>query len=298
LPLKPVTSISAAEKLTKKQQAPGLLVGDDLSSVCQVYQEFLRLCVLHPRLGHSPVIEKFLMEPEAPARIRIRRNIFDSIKKTVDDKKNLLFLGGDNQLQQTKIQNDENIKSLKQAANSYKKIIDSTYRISAAYFEIQSALINLESISSNSIVKNNDRKWSNKLAFTCEYAADLYKKEAVYCKQSLGCHLDLYEGFARSKQNMHLKRIQKEIDLENSKRNYEKAKPNKKQHAENEMKRLEMELNDMKSLASPEIERFKRQRVFAWQSSLINMTENQVKSSRKALAVFTESCHDLEELRR
>ena len=46
--------------------------------------------------------------------------------------------------------------------------------------------------------------------------------------------------------------------------------------AENEMKRLEMELNDMKSLASPEIERFKRQRVFAWQSSLINMTENQV----------------------
>lgn len=60
-------SINTAEKLAKKQigSSPGVLVGDDFTSMRLIYQHFLFLCSNHPRLGHSPVLEKFLMEKEA-----------------------------------------------------------------------------------------------------------------------------------------------------------------------------------------------------------------------------------------
>jgi len=303
LPPRPLTSISAAEKLTKKQTGsssggsnPGVLVGDDLGSFCAVYEEFLSLCANHPRLGHSPVLEKFLMEREAPVRVRVKRSIFDSIMKTVDDKRTGLFKDSNQDLQQVKVRNDESIKLLKAATSSHKKIVNNTFRISAAYADIQAALKELSTISTNSKVQAAYDGWCDKSADACVYASGLHKESASVGQQSVGACLQLYEGYARSQHDMLQKRIYKAIDLESAKSKFEKAKPNKKQQAEDEMKRLELELNDMTSLAVPELERYNRQRVLTWQSAMVKLCEAEIKASRDALAVFTETHHSLENL--
>ena len=43
------------------------------------------------------------------------------------------------------------------------------------------------------------------------------------------------------------------------------------------MNKLDRELYDMTALAKPELERYNRQRVLAYQSSLIDMVESEVK---------------------
>lgn len=296
LPPRPITSLSASEKLAKKQvsSSPGVLVGDDFASVCQVYQEFLTLCANHPRLGHSPVLEKFLMEKEAPARVRVRRNIFDSLKKTYDDKRTSVFKDSDGDLQQTRINNDENMKLLKSAASSYSKIVNNTHRISAAYAEIQAALKQLTIMSTNSKEQAAYNQWCDKVGEACDYASSLHRESAVRAKRSLGSTLHLYEGYSRSQHDMLQKRVYKAQDLESAIRSYEKAtKPSKKQQAEDEMRRLEGELKDMTAQAKPELERHNRQRIRAWQSALLKLTESEIKSSRAALAKFTESHEEL-----
>ena len=51
------------------------------------------------------------------------------------------------------------------------------------------------------------------------------------------------------------------------------------QQAEDEMKRLELELNDMTSLAVPELERYNRQRVLTWQSAMVKLCEAEVREA-------------------
>jgi len=47
-------------------------------------------------------------------------------------------------------------------------------------------------------------------------------------QRTLGAALQLYSGFADSQHEMLQKRVQKVVELENSKKTFEKAKPQKK----------------------------------------------------------------------
>jgi len=290
LPPRPIMSINTAEKLAKKQigSSPGVLVGDDFTSMRLIYQHFLFLCSNHPRLGHSPVLEKFLMEKEAPARVKVRRNIFDSLKKTYDDKRTSMHKETNGELQQVKMKNEERMRILKHCISQNNKIINSTHRISAAYAEIQTALLELSTISTNSKDVNENSLWCEKTANACEYSSELYKKSAVSQSRNILATIQLHEGFSKSQQDMLQKRIYKAIDLENARKSFEKSKASKKQQAENEMNRIDGELKEMTSLAMPELKRHDKQRVRGWQSSLMEFSNDQVKVSKEALSKLTE----------
>ena len=72
-------------------------------------------------------------------------------------------------------------------------------------------------------------RWCEKAANACEYSSKFYKQSAVSQSRKILATVQLHEGFSKSQQDMLQKRIYKAIDLENSRKSFEKAKANKKQ---------------------------------------------------------------------
>uniref|UniRef100_H2ZHI7 PX domain-containing protein n=1 Tax=Ciona savignyi TaxID=51511 RepID=H2ZHI7_CIOSA len=295
LPDRPMTSLQAAEKKTKKQVGgkPSILVGDDYGVNCKANEKFLNLLLSHPRLGNSSVLQKFIREKEAPPRVKVRRGIFGVLTKVVDDIRVSNFKDSNQDFQQTRVSNEENIKDMKQAASSFQKIVDTQHRISNAYTEIYSLLQQMAVDHATPVFSS---QLTSPLNEAIQHASELSNVSATNSQRSLGSTLHLYAGYSQSQHDMLQKRVQKAIELDGAKRNYEKAKPQKKTQAENDMRKLENELEVMTSLAKPELERFNRQRILALQAGLTQLADSEIKNSRDAVAVFAKSCSCVQQM--
>nr|XP_002121301.1 sorting nexin-5 [Ciona intestinalis] len=295
LPERPITSLQAAEKKTKKQvgSKTSVLVGDDYENNCRSYEKFLNLLTNHPRLGNSAVLQKFVREKEAPARVKVRRGIFGVLTKVVDDIKVSNYKDSDESFQQTRVSNTENIKNMKQAAHAFQKIVDTQYRITNAYAEIYSVL---QQMSTDCAAPVFSTTLLTPLNEAVQHAIELHNVNATNSQRTLGSTLHLYAGYSQSQHDMLQKRVHKAIELDNSKKIYEKAKPPKKVQAEEAMKKLATELEVMTSLAKPELERYNRQRVLAMQTGLTLLADSEIKNSRDAVAVFTKSCSRVQQI--
>ncbi|CAK8684121.1 unnamed protein product [Clavelina lepadiformis] len=228
LPSAPSTSVQAAEKRTKKQMGvnSNVLVGDDYGENFRAYEKFLTLCITHPRLGHSNVLQRFLLEKEAPAKVKIRQGILGTLTKAVDDIRTMNFKDSDNDFHNARINNNENVKHMKEAASAYQKYIDCEHRLSSAYSEIQKALTQIVSDQGN---KMKMEELCEVMWRAAEHASEMSHVNATNRQRTMGATLKLYAGYTQSQQEMLNKRVFKLMELEKAKKNYEKAKPQKKQ---------------------------------------------------------------------
>nr|CAB3266465.1 sorting nexin-5 [Phallusia mammillata] len=295
LPAQPTTSLQAAEKKTKKQagEKAKILVGDNYDEHCRAYEKFLDLCTQHPRLGHSNVLQAFAFEKDPPAKVKVKRNFFEAVTKAVDDIRLANYKDNDESFQQIRVNNNENLKNMKEASNRFQQIVNSEHRISNLYRDIHDGVKALAASDENTMKTDS---LFQLFGSALEHSSEESNVIAINRQRSLGAVLQLYSGFAKSEHEMLQKRVQKMVELENAKKTFEKAKPQKKQQAEETMKRLERELNDMTELAKPELERHNRQRLLTMQSALVQLADSEIKNARDGLAVFTKLYSDVQKV--
>ena len=76
-------------------------------------------------------------------------------------------------------------------------------------------------------------RFTKVLSEACEHAAEMSKVLAINRRRTVNATLKLYAGYTDEEHDMLHKRVFKQLELDNAKKNFEKAKPPKKQQVSN-----------------------------------------------------------------
>ncbi|KXJ12229.1 sorting nexin-6 [Exaiptasia diaphana] len=296
LPQRPVVTANASEAKSKKQLGKDAknMVADEFTKECRSLEKFLQLILVHPAFKKDGILEKFLIEQEAPARTKVKKGLFGSLGKTVDEMRFQGYKDRDEDFQKHRDFVDKELAAIKEANMNFAKMSNTQLRVALSLGELSSALSTASAINEDST--NRLKPAFNVFSSAVTTEKDSYDVMSKNDDNTLGFTLDLYSRYMESAKEMLFRRTCKLVEFENAVKALEKAKPQKKEQCETAKNEAETAYNEITELAAIEMKRFNRQRVLALQSSLTNFAESRIKNGRDTYAILAKLLNDVKKL--
>ncbi|XP_066554251.1 sorting nexin-6 isoform X3 [Amia ocellicauda] len=266
LPAKPCPSLSNSD--SKSIKVLGLLaVGENWPTYCQALENYLCLITGHSILSKNPVLQRFLTQNE---------DIDDIFQNERDN--NLTLTG-----------------LTKAVTEKFTEMVLTEQRLAVACGHFSTSL-QLGISQQEDQTAQEFSKMCLKLSEVIDAVQKNYESVAENNINTIGLYLELYSRYLEAEKEMLFRRTCKLVEVENANKNLEKAKAIKKATMEEMKKATDKEFKEISGMAKIEIQNFHRERVRAFQQSLMGLCVSQLNTARESCAVFTQQLSHFREL--
>ncbi|XP_068598271.1 sorting nexin-5 [Brachionichthys hirsutus] len=276
-PLPAKVQMNASAKVMKQLGFLGL---GEWQPYCKALETFLQQIAAHTILSRNKAVGVFLTSTDPPGRQRVKKNIFNRLSQAVEEMRKEGHKDVDEFFQTERDHNLPLSSYTKTAAERFLDVVLSEQKIAVACGHFSAALhLCVES------VEDPEKQAFSKACVKLSEVFDCMKKNTTNVAEndvnSLGLGLDLGSRCLDAEKEMLFRRTCKLVELENARRNAEKAKPLKKAAMEEVKKAAETEFSHISGVAKEEIARFRRERVELLQQALVQWCEKQLHTARE-----------------
>ncbi|XP_076467801.1 sorting nexin-5-like isoform X2 [Babylonia areolata] len=293
LPARPEIDPKSVESKTKKQLGSDchVLRPDNFDLECKAIQKYLTLMLTHPSFGRDKTLAAFLSEKEAAAPTKVSKGLMGWLSTTIDSARKSQHKDIDEYFSKEREWAAEYGKASKEAAANFNKVIQSQWRMTSA---LQNFTSTLASVLTG---KDESTQTVNKLLLRLSEAMDSSRKGLETVSQAdeklLGSELDFLARYLDSVREMLFRRTCLMINFEDAARALDKAKPQKKEAAEELKTTTEAAYDKCSENARRELKNFMRHRTLTLQEGLVGFTESQIRTSRE---IYTQVLSILKEV--
>ncbi|KAK7096690.1 sorting nexin-5-like [Littorina saxatilis] len=294
LPMRPEFDPKSAESKTKKQLGSdcNILRPDDFDLECKAVEKYLSLMLSHQTFGRDKNLETFLCEKEAPVRTKVSKGIMGWLSTTIDSARKSQHKDIDDYFGKQRVWAVEYTRVSREASLNFNKVTQSQWRLTSGLQHLSTSL------SATLPFKDDSTRAVNKLTLKFAEAVESSRKglEAVSQtdEKTLGFELDLLARYMDSVKEMLFQRTCLMIVYEDACKALEKAKPQKKQAAEEAKIAAEGAYAHCCENAKKELKTFMRQRILTMQDGLVAFTESQIRTSRDVYSNLVQVLKDVE----
>lgn len=288
IPPKPAITSEMAEAKSKKQLGSDTktLIGDQFSKDCLQLEQYLRLLLSHCLFGQDEILAKFLTEKEPPPRAKVKRGLFSRLTESLEGRKHThkdceeFFQKERDWLNKYSVQ----IKETNEAFNS---VVYSQQRLCNVLGHLATAFT--LSPGSNDTIAKSGSKLCSLFSEALENSRHGLQVLSYNDDNTLGAYFSLFARFIDSEKEMLIQRTGLLVDYENANKALDKAKPLKKQAAEEAKLAAEKAFEDCSDVARQEMKKFHRQRIHMFQESMEKFAEAQLRNARDVTAMLAKS---------
>ncbi|KAF8769937.1 Sorting nexin-32 like protein [Argiope bruennichi] len=269
LPPKPAITSEMAEAKSKKQLGSHTktLIGDQFNKDYEV-------------------LTKFLTEKEPPPRAKIKRGIFSRISESLEGRKST-HKDCEEFFQKERDWISKYSVQIKETNEAFCSVVYSQQRLCSVLGHLATALT--LSRGSNEPIAKIETKLCSLFSEALEDARHGLQVLSYNDENTLGAYLSLYASYIDSEKEMLSQRTHLLVEYENANKALDKAKPHKKQMAEEAKLAAEKAFEDCSDVARQEIKQFHRRRVNMFQESLEKFAEAQLRNARDVNAMLAKS---------
>lgn len=280
LPVKPLSDPKSAESLSKKQMGDNtrIMRGDQFENDCLSVQKYLELILSHPTFGRDKNLASFLTEQEAPVRARLNKGLITRLSSAIETARKSNRKDVDEFYNAQRSFATEYSKAIKEASFNYNKLLVAQWRLSSTYSTVATELTSCTADRDEELVKLN--RVLKALSDGCEDEATCYELKSAKGESTLGFFLDLFARYSDSLKEMHFRRVNDLIEYEASEKALEKAKPLKRQAAEETFESAKAAFERASETGRTELNRFTQTRLASSAAFLTEYAELQVKISQ------------------
>ncbi|XP_066554250.1 sorting nexin-6 isoform X2 [Amia ocellicauda] len=294
LPAKPCPSLSNSD--SKSIKVLGLLaVGENWPTYCQALENYLCLITGHSILSKNPVLQRFLTQNEPLAIQRVKKGIFNWLSQAVEGLRKENHKDIDDIFQNERDNNLTLTGLTKAVTEKFTEMVLTEQRLAVACGHFSTSL-QLGISQQEDQTAQEFSKMCLKLSEVIDAVQKNYESVAENNINTIGLYLELYSRYLEAEKEMLFRRTCKLVEVENANKNLEKAKAIKKATMEEMKKATDKEFKEISGMAKIEIQNFHRERVRAFQQSLMGLCVSQLNTARESCAVFTQQLSHFREL--
>ncbi|XP_030585948.1 sorting nexin-6 [Archocentrus centrarchus] len=282
LPAKP--QVNASSKTIKQL---GFLALGEWQPYCRALETFLRQVAAHSTLSKNKAVEVFLTSSDPPGRQKVRKNIFNRLSHAVEEMRKEGHKDVDEFFQNERDRNLVLTGCTKTAAEKFLDVVVTEQKIAVACGHFSTAL-HLCVEPGEDPDKQAFSRVCVKLSEVFESIKKTMTSVAENNVNTLGLGLDLESRYQEAEREMLFRRTCKLVELENARRNAEKAKPVKKAAMEEVKKAAETEFEHTSEMAKQEIARFQGERVEMLRQALVGWCEKQLLTAKESADQFSQ----------
>uniref|UniRef100_A0A8W8LBF9 PX domain-containing protein n=1 Tax=Magallana gigas TaxID=29159 RepID=A0A8W8LBF9_MAGGI len=262
LPPRPEYDAKAAESKTKKQLGSdaNVIMADEFHKDCRNVERYLNMVISHEVFGKSEILKKFLCEKEAAVKTKLKKSLFMRVSQAVDEARK-----GQHKARVTRL------------ANCYGQLTTSIK----------------ESIPYKDEVQSEINKYLVVLSEGVDNAKHGLEVMSRNDEKTLGVHLDLYSKYMESVKEMLFRRTCLMVSYEEANKALEKAKPNKREAAEEHKQNIEKAFEECSDSAKRELKSFRQQRILTFGEGLTNFVEAQIRTSRDTITLLLRTLNTI-----
>ncbi|XP_069011424.1 sorting nexin-6 [Embiotoca jacksoni] len=283
-PLPAKAPVNASAKVMKQLGFLGL---EDWRPYCKALETFLRQVAAHSILSKNKAVEGFLTSSEPTGRQKARKNIFNRLSQAVDGMRKEGHKDVDEFFQTERDHNLILTGCTKIAAEKFLDVVLTEQKIAVAYGHFAASL----HLCVEAGEDPNKQAFSRVCVKLSEVFDSMKKNMASVAENNvstLGLGLDLESRYQEAEKEMLFRRICKLVEVENARRNAEKAKPVKKTAMEEVKKAAETEFEHISEVAKLEIAQFEGARVEMLQRALVQWCEKQLLTAKESADRFNQ----------
>ncbi|KAK2914950.1 hypothetical protein Q8A73_005544 [Channa argus] len=283
-PLPGKAQVNATSKVIKQLGFLGL---DEWQPYCKALETFLCQVASHSILCKNKAVEIFLTSSERPGGQRVKKNILNRLSQAMEEKRKEGHKDVDDFFQTERDQNIILTISTKTAAERFLDVVLTEQKIAVACGHFSAAL-HLCVEPGEDPGKQDFSKICVKLSEVFDSIKKNITSVAKNNMNTLGLGLDLESRCQEAEKEMLFRRTCKLVELENARRNAEKAKPVKKAPMEEVKKAAETEFDHICKVAKQEIVGFEGIRVKMLQQALVQWCETQLLTAKESASQFNQ----------
>lgn len=294
LPPKPPITSEMAEAKSKKQLGNNTrtLMADDFQRDCRQLEEYLRLLVAHDIFGRDQILERFLTELEPPARSKVKRGLLSRLSDSIESRK-----GAHKDCEEFfQIEREWVTKYgayIKDASQFCDAMIFSQQRLCGILGHLATAL-NL-SVGSNEGINKLGLKLNSIFSEGLENYKHQLEVESYNQERNLSFYFELYSHYIDAEKDMLFRRTCLLVDYENANKSLDKAKPNRREIAEQTKLAAEKTFEECSDTARQEIKRFHKLRVQSFGQTIEKFAEAQARNALDTYALLSHSLSTLQQ---
>ncbi|KAK2862246.1 hypothetical protein Q5P01_001779 [Channa striata] len=283
-PLPAKAQVNASTKVMKQLGFLGL---GDWQPYSKALETFLCQVASHSILCKNKAVEIFLTSLEHPGGQRVKKNILNRLSQVMEEMRKEGHKDVDEFFQNERDHIIISTTSTKAAAERFLDVVLTEQKIAVACGHFSAAL-HLCVEPGEDPGKKDFSKVCVKLSEVFESIKKNMTSVAKNNMNTLGLGLDLESRCQEAKKEMLFRRTCKLVELENARRNAEKAKTVKKAAMEEVKKAAETEFDHISEVAKQEIEGLNRIRVKMLQQALVQWCETQLLTAKESAQQFNQ----------
>ncbi|XP_047438074.1 sorting nexin-6 isoform X2 [Mugil cephalus] len=248
-PLPAKAQVNASSKVLKQL---GFLALGEWQPYCKALETFLRQVAAHSILSKNKAVEVFLTSSDPPGRQKVKKNIFNRLSQAVEEMRKESHKDVDEFFQTQRDHNLTLTVCSKTAAEKFLDVVLTEQKVAVACGHFSAAL--------HLCVEPGEDPDKQAFSKTCVKLSEVFdsiKKNMMSVAENdistLGVGLDLESRYQEAEKEMLFRRTCKLVELENARRNAEKAKPVKKAAMEEVKKATETEFKHICEVAKQEV---------------------------------------------
>lgn len=296
LPNRPETDAKAAESKSKKQlgSSTKVIVPDEFTKDCRSVEKYLKLIISHEVFGKDEHLHKFLLEKEAAVRTRVKRGFLSRMSTLVDEARKGQHKDIDEYFQKQREWAVEYGKYMKEASQNFNKMVYAQLRLAGCYSDLGTCIQSEAHAKDDASRKVN--KYLGKLGGGLDCAKHGLEVLSANDEKTVVFQLDLFARYMEAVKDMLFKRTCLLVDYEDASKALEKAKPNKRQAAEDAKMSTEKAYEACTDNARKELKSFLQYRLISFEDSLSNFADSQIKTARDTYTLLVKTLTEVKQM--
>ncbi|XP_074532077.1 sorting nexin-32 [Halichoeres trimaculatus] len=262
---------------------------------CKGLEIFLQQVAAHSTLSKVATVEQFLTSLDPPGKQRLSRSIFSRLSHAVAERRREGHKDVDEFFQTERDHNILLAECTKAAVQSFLDLVLTEQKLAVAYGHFSAAL--------QVFVEPGDDPDKQAFTKTCVKLSEVFdsmKKSMTNVYENnvntIGLGLDVDSRYQEAEKEMLFKRTCKLVNMEQARRNAEKAKPAKKEAMEEAKHAAEDSFDRISEVARVEIKHLHAVRLEILQKSLIHWCEKQLETAKETAELFEQHLQAFKEL--
>ncbi|XP_034549495.1 sorting nexin-32 [Notolabrus celidotus] len=291
-PLVPKAQVNASNKAIKQL---GILGLGEWQPYCKALETFLQQVAAHSTLSKNKALEIFLTSSDPPGRQRLRKSIFSRLSHAVEERRKEGHKDVDEFFQTERDHNILLTGCTKTATEDFLDLVLTEQKIAVACGHFSAAL-HLCMEPGEDPDKQAFSQACVKLSEVFESLKKNMTSVAENDMNTVGLGLEMDSRYQEAEKEMLFRRTCKLVEMENARKNAEKAKPNKKAAMEGVKRAAEETFDQICEVATIEIKHFHGVRVEMLQQALVQWCEKQLITAKESADQFSLHLQALKEM--
>lgn len=249
------------------------------------------MVISHEVFGKSEILKKFLCEKEAAVKTKLKKSLFMRVSQAVDEARKGQHKDIDEFFQKQRDWATKYTACMKETSLNFNKMLYSQMRLANCYGQLTTSI--KESIPYKDEVQSEINKYLVVLSEGVDNAKHGLEVMSRNDEKTLGVHLDLYSKYMESVKEMLFRRTCLMVSYEEANKALEKAKPNKREAAEEHKQNIEKAFEECSDSAKRELKSFRQQRILTFGEGLTNFVEAQIRTSRDTITLLLRTLNTI-----